>query len=49
MLATTRPKNRDLFRFDGRAACHLVRVIIDVAMMSFGHEHHRPVDWLVRS
>ena len=26
-----------------------VRVIINVAMVSFGHEHHRPVDWLVRS
>jgi hypothetical protein len=47
MQAIMRPRNKSLG--PGRNRLRLIWVIFDGAMVSFGHEHHRPVDWLVRS
>ena len=65
MQATTRPRNRNLFRFDTGLCPHApsggqhppeqwvglpsIRIVVDVAVMPFGHKHQRPVHWLVRS
>ena len=42
-----KPRNKSLAPKLTVSVTH-IRVIIDIAMVTFGHEHHCPADWFVR-
>jgi hypothetical protein len=48
MQAITKPRNKSLAPKLTVIGYTSIRVIIDIAMVTFGHEHHCPADWFVR-